>query len=296
MINTHRLILIATLLMTSLYCSAIFGQDAKALKAEAESLVERNKKRIASIYKRFIDRPFSDIYRWRLEERSLLEYGKAIALANHQMNTIKNEVFIAWGPYSIQKWITGMKEELDRVESCFKRLTLKQRLEIGVGEKYVDSIDLLKVKSITKKYPFAVKAIYSGWLSGGIPFPNGECTFYYGDGRTATYVGTWKNARPDGNGTLTWCNGEKYVGQFENFLMVGQGTFSYTDGRKYVGQWEAGKKHGEGTLIYDQGMKVVGIFKNDVVDGYVMIIMPDGWVELGYWLQNKEGKIHFVEH
>ena len=53
----------------------------------------------------------------------------------------------------------------------------------------------------------------------------------------------------------------KYVGEIENGNPNGQGTVTYANGNKYVGKWKDGKYNGQGTLTLSNGLTFVGIFK-----------------------------------
>jgi hypothetical protein len=44
----------------------------------------------------------------------------------------------------------------------------------------------------------------------------------------------------DGQGTLTFTNGNKYVGEFKNDKFHGQGTFTFADGEKSIGEFKDG--------------------------------------------------------
>jgi len=44
----------------------------------------------------------------------------------------------------------------------------------------------------------------------------------------------------NGQGTMTWANGDKYVGEFKNNLPNGQGTYTFAGGKKIVGEWKDG--------------------------------------------------------
>ena len=44
--------------------------------------------------------------------------------------------------------------------------------------------------------------------------------------------------------------------------MDGQGTLTFPDGQKYVGEYKGDKKHGQGTHTWSDGRKYVGEFKN----------------------------------
>jgi len=81
---------------------------------------------------------------------------------------------------------------------------------------------------------------------------------WYEDGdekKDGKYVGEIENRKPNGQGTLTWFNGDKYVGDLKVGLQNGQGTETFPDGCKYVGEWKNGKHHGLGTYTFHDGVK-----------------------------------------
>ena len=53
----------------------------------------------------------------------------------------------------------------------------------------------------------------------------------------------------------------KYVGEIENGNPNGQGTVTYANGNKYVGKWKDGKYNGQGTETLPNG-QVVGEYKD----------------------------------
>ena len=88
-----------------------------------------------------------------------------------------------------------------------------------------------------------VKPKYVGGITNGEPDGNGTLTYSNGD----KYEGEWKDGEPDGQGTFTSPNGMKYIGEFKDGESHGQGTFTF-NGMKYVGEFKNGKNHGQGTL------------------------------------------------
>ena len=76
------------------------------------------------------------------------------------------------------------------------------------------------------------------------------------------YKGEVENGVPNGQGTITFPNGEKYVGEFKDWNYHGKGELTLSDGIKYVGQFKNGKPHGQGTLTWSDGEKYVGEFKD----------------------------------
>jgi len=78
----------------------------------------------------------------------------------------------------------------------------------------------------------------------------------YSDG--GTYVGEFRDGKPNGQGTLTYRYDGEYVGEFRDGRPSGQGTYSYPDGRKYVGEWRNGDFNGHGVRTFPDGRKEVG--------------------------------------
>ena len=51
------------------------------------------------------------------------------------------------------------------------------------------------------------------------------------------YVGEFKDGYKNGQGTMTYSNGDKYVGEFLNDVRHGHGTYTKSDGTEYTGEW-----------------------------------------------------------
>ena len=103
-----------------------------------------------------------------------------------------------------------------------------------------------------------VKPKYVGEISNGEPDGNGILTYSNGD----KYEGEWKDGEPNGQGTFTSPNGMKYIGEFKDGKKYGQGKFTYPNGSKYAGEFKDGKEHGQGTFTFPDGSKYVGEWKN----------------------------------
>ncbi|MBI4826099.1 MAG: hypothetical protein HY807_06715 [Nitrospirae bacterium] len=99
----------------------------------------------------------------------------------------------------------------------------------------------------------------SGQEINGVGDGQGTMTWANGD----VYVGQWKNDKLHGQGTKTWANGAKYVGQWNNSQMHGQGTYTWANGETYIGQWKNGLREGIGTHTYLNGKKDVGQWENN---------------------------------
>lgn len=87
---------------------------------------------------------------------------------------------------------------------------------------------------------------------------DGQCTDvrYYKDGDyVSSYTGPLKGNKFNGQGTMTWLNGDKYVGQWANDNMNGQGTRTYGPGQVWIratGTFIDGQ-HRQGTLVRTNG-------------------------------------------
>lgn len=92
----------------------------------------------------------------------------------------------------------------------------------------------------------------------------------------------------DGQGTLTWANGDKYVGIFKDGSRTGQGTWTGADGNKYTGEFKDGKFNGQGTYTWPNGNKYEGEFKNGKFTGQGTYTWPNGNTYVG---ELKDGKL-----
>jgi len=125
-----------------------------------------------------------------------------------------------------------------------------------------------------------------------------------------TYDGQWKNGQHDGQGTVTFPNGDKYEGQFKNSVFEGQGTYYYSNGSKYagewingqqngqgmlkdsnglyIGKWENGRQNGQGTIVWSNLSKYVGEWKNGTMDGQgTLFDAEDNITKQGKWVNNE---------
>lgn len=62
---------------------------------------------------------------------------------------------------------------------------------------------------------------------------------------TGSYVMGWKQ----GQGKMTYPNGESYTGNFARNNKHGAGTYTYKNGDMYSGEWRKGKRHGNGAYV-----------------------------------------------
>ena len=94
------------------------------------------------------------------------------------------------------------------------------------------------VEVVVEKKPILFRDTpYSKFVKGGKKW------FKTGDEKTQVkYEGEIVNGVPNGQGTMTCCDGIKYVGGYKDGEKNGQGTYSYPDGRKKLGEFREGKE------------------------------------------------------
>ena len=97
----------------------------------------------------------------------------------------------------------------------------------------------------------------------GVLFHNNWGWFVSGDtDKDGKYLGEIENGKPNGQGTLTYSNGNKYVGEWKYWKRNGQGTWTSPDGHEYVGEFKDGERNGQGTWTSPNGKKYVGEYKD----------------------------------
>jgi len=115
-----------------------------------------------------------------------------------------------------------------------------------------------------------------------------------------------------GQGAYTWPDGDKYVGEFKDDKPNGQGTYtwcfycswcsslpggtnssisSFADGRKYEGEWKDGVYHGHGTYTISDGSKYEGEWKDGKYDGQGTETCSSGWKYVVEWREGKPWNI-----
>ena len=78
----------------------------------------------------------------------------------------------------------------------------------------------------------------------------------------------------DGQGTMTYADGDKYVGEWLNDKRTGQGTYTFASGNKYVGEFLNDKRHGYGLEIKTDGTEYLGEWENNVIIRQISINNP----------------------
>lgn len=119
------------------------------------------------------------------------------------------------------------------------------------------------VDSLGKYILDGEQGVYSGELKQNLPNGQGRMTFDNGD----VYIGDWKDGKMHGLGVYSWSDGRKYDGEWILGKRNGHGTFSWPGGEVYIGEWNSNKVNGLGSFIFADGGKYVGEFKEGKMDG-----------------------------
>ena len=97
-----------------------------------------------------------------------------------------------------------------------------------------------------------------------------------------TYDGEWNDGEMNGDGTMTWPNGQKYVGHFNNGKLDGKGTMTWPDGRTYLGDFKQDHLEGKGTMTWaNERRRYVGDFHDDKMHGKGTLTFADGRMYVG---------------
>ena len=82
------------------------------------------------------------------------------------------------------------------------------------------------------------------------------------------FKGEFKENKRQGEGKITFENGDYYIGLFWNNKYDGEGEFVYKKkGCKYKGGFQAGKFHGQGPCISPNGIPIRGTWEQGKLKG-----------------------------
>lgn len=131
----------------------------------------------------------------------------------------------------------------------------------------------------------AAKAVYQGDWSGGLQNGNGfyKCPQF-------SYNGQWEKGWMDGDGVLTFSNGDRYRGTVHENLIDGIGSYNYANGNWYEGEFVNGKMNGLGVFQFKNGNRFEGEFYDGKIygDGTMYLVGDKGTVSItGFW--SKDG-------
>jgi hypothetical protein len=147
------------------------------------------------------------------------------------------------------KWIT-LDEKRNETDVCLGCGTFQLNDKVrGLVEKLVGE---MRVEVVQKKPIIVVEKKEKGVLYGRLYNKKLLWKKSGDEKKDGKYVGEIENRKPNGQGTLTWFNGDKYVGEFMDGKKNGQGTYTFYYGRKYVGEFMDGKRW-KGTMYYKDG-------------------------------------------
>lgn len=126
------------------------------------------------------------------------------------------------------------------------------------------------------------------------------------------FIGEYVNGQKNGIGILKLGNFTKYEGEFKEGIICGIGTFVFGKGWSYSGYWKDNKMNGYGIINYDnndffegnfnqdkkEGFGIsysknkffIGIWKNNDLQGNVIIINNEGVIKKQYWEFGKPRK------
>ena len=104
--------------------------------------------------------------------------------------------------------------------------------------------------------------------------PVGDVEWISGCG--SLYRGEWRDARPNGLGTIHYFDDVDYEGNFVDGQRDGKGTARYSNGDRYEGLWRKGNFDGVGVLRYANGSSYEGNFRNGLFDGAGVLVGAHG--------------------
>lgn len=84
------------------------------------------------------------------------------------------------------------------------------------------------------------------------------------DNGKITYDGFVVSSKMNGQGTLTFENGDSYEGEFSNGIFNGKGTYKSAKGWTYTGQFKNGYADGKGKLTTEGQATYEGRFKQGI--------------------------------
>ena len=85
------------------------------------------------------------------------------------------------------------------------------------------------------------------------------------DNGTIVYDGSLVRGKMNGQGSITFENGDQYTGDFSNGAFNGKGTFQSKAGWKSEGNFVSGQAEGYGKLTTEQDVVYEGTFKQGVL-------------------------------
>ncbi|MGE4397943.1 MAG: MORN repeat-containing protein [Campylobacterales bacterium] len=89
--------------------------------------------------------------------------------------------------------------------------------------------------------------------------------------KNMAYRGMYANNKPDGQGVMSWANGDSYEGDFKDGNRTGKGIYLWANGNKYHGDFKDGNRSGFGLFTWASGSKYEGEWVNGDRTGFGII-------------------------
>ena len=147
--------------------------------------------------------------------------------------------------WNMAEWDINKKEEAEAKKKQEESLQIESSLSKCRGNDSKQWTNCKGTHITGNGYKYVGKFKDGKILVGTATYPGG-----------ATYIGTFKNKEPHGEGTFTYSDGSKYFGGWKNGKRHGQGTLTYSDGKTYIGQFAAGLPYGKGLCVNQDGSSV----------------------------------------
>eukprot|EP01100_Stratorugosa_tubuloviscum_P000667 TRINITY_DN1148_c0_g1_i1.p1 TRINITY_DN1148_c0_g1~~TRINITY_DN1148_c0_g1_i1.p1 ORF type:complete len:886 (-),score=402.98 TRINITY_DN1148_c0_g1_i1:64-2721(-) len=172
-----------------------------------------------------------------------------------------------------------------KAEKDLWELRMQQAIEAWIAKKELAKGDIVR----SFEFEFTDRKYKGDWQDA---LPHGEGYWNFYDERKsdktelATYSGFWVKGKFDGQGKITYKNGDYYDGSWKMDQYDGYGTLC-SRGSIYEGNWIKGKRHGKGTLKWPNGDAYSGDFVNGNIEGEGTFVSGDKKVEyIGQWREN----------
>ena len=130
---------------------------------------------------------------------------------------------------------------------------------------------------ITGEFEFTdSKAVstYKGEMKNGLAHGFGTS-----NNESYSYTGNFNLGNFEGEGKLSYVDGDVYYGQFLNGEYHGEGDHVDVEGNRYQGQFKEGLYHGKGSYAYEFGGAYVGEFSEGEYHGEGRYTYQDSWYE-----------------
>jgi hypothetical protein len=92
----------------------------------------------------------------------------------------------------------------------------------------------------------------------------------------ASWAGACENGYAEGEGKLTWSDGNRYEGQVHGGMADGKGRYDWANGVWYEGNFKEGHRDGIGTQYFGCSGRYQGTFHAGVIDGIGTFYLANG--------------------